>query len=195
MSDNKINFIKKREQESTIPEYYLNSLFETCAAFEEEFDKADKNDLSSHTSNNDIHITADERSKWNTASQKTDRLSFPTTYTNFYDNQYYVNSYGFEYVKLIEDAWIQNIEVSVVLPELRDSLTEINLASDSTITPNIIGEKVCKILVVEGLRDDHYVSAGNFIQDEDEIELGTSEFLNSSILVSWAIHSASKLVH
>lgn len=39
MSDNKINFIKKREQESTIPEYYLNSLFETCAAFEEEFDK------------------------------------------------------------------------------------------------------------------------------------------------------------
>lgn len=153
-------------------------------------DKADKNDLSSHTSNNDIHITADERSKWNTASQKTDRLTFPTTYTNFYDNQYYVNSYGFEYVKLIEDAWIQNIEVSVVLPELRDSLTEINLASDSTITPNIIGEKVCKILVVEGLRDDHYISAGNFVQDEDEIELGTSEYnicekdKNNSLLVT-----------
>lgn len=151
---------------------------------------ATKDELSSHTSDTDIHITADERSKWNTASQKTDRLTFPTTYTNFYDNQYYVNSYGFEYVKLIEDAWIQNIEVSVVLPELRDSLTEINLASDSTITPNIIGEKVCKILVVEGLRDDHYVSAGNFIQDEDEIELGTSEYnicekdKNNSLLVT-----------
>lgn len=151
---------------------------------------ATKEELSSHTSNTDIHITTDERSKWNTASQKTDRLTFPTTYTNFYDNQYYVNSYGFEYVKLIEDAWIQNIEVSVVLPELRDSLTEINLASDSTITPNIIGEKVCKILVVEGLRDDHYVSAGNFIQDEDEIELGTSEYnicekdKNNSLLVT-----------
>lgn len=151
---------------------------------------ATKDELSSHTSDTDIHITADERSKWNIASQKTDRLTFPTTYTNFYDNQYYVNSYGFEYVKLIEDAWIQNIEVSVVLPELRDSLTEINLASDSTITPNIIGEKVCKILVVEGLRDDHYVSAGNFIQDEDEIELGTSEYnicekdKNNSLLVT-----------
>lgn len=148
---------------------------------------ATKDELSSHTSDTDIHITADERSKWNTASQKTDRLTFPTTYTNFYDNQYYVNSYGFEYVKLIEDAWIQNIEVSVVLPELRDSLTEINLASDSTITPNIIGEKVCKILVAEGLNSDW---GDNFNKNDDEIELGTSEYnicekdKNNSLLVT-----------
>lgn len=148
---------------------------------------ATKEELSSHTSDTDIHITADERSKWNTASQKTDRLTFPTTYTNFYDNQYYVNSYGFEYVKLIEDAWIQNIEVSVVLPELRDSLTEINLASGSTITPNVIGEKVCKILVAEGLNSDW---GDNFNKDDDEIELGTSEYnicekdKNNSLLVT-----------
>lgn len=148
---------------------------------------ATKEELSSHTSDTDIHITADERSKWNTTSQKTDRLTFPNTYTNFYDNQYYVNSYGFEYVKLIEDAWIQNIEVSVVLPELRDSLTEINLASGSTITPNIIGEKVCKILVAEGLNSDW---GDNFNKNDDEIELGTSEYnicekdKNNSLLVT-----------
>lgn len=137
-------------------------------------DKADKNDLSSHTSNNDIHITADERSKWNTASQKTDRLSFPTTYTNFNDNQCYVTSYGFEYKELIEDAWIQNIEVNVALPELRDSLTEYNpISGGSPITPNTIGEKVCKILVTEGLNDDW---GENFNKDDDEIELGTSEY-------------------
>lgn len=169
----------KEPIESTLDSHYTLSFFTYEGAKLDTTITNIKSSLSSHTSDTDIHITADERSKWNTASQKTDRLSFPTSYTNFNDNQCYVTSYGFEYKELIEDAWIQNIEVNVALPELRDSIAEYNpIPGGSPITPNTIGEKVCKILVVEGLTD-RYINDGkspDFDKNIDETVLGASEY-------------------